>query len=119
MATVVLPVVYGDATRALSAAIAETKPAAVVALGQANGRDRVTVERVALNLVTDAAPDNAGRSLAEQPVLPGRQVISRLRTPDRTSPAPSKRGSAAGALLTIVTGPFPPSVRRRLPLTRS
>jgi pyroglutamyl-peptidase len=71
VATVVLPVVYGDATRALSAAIAATRPEAVVALGQANGRDRVSVERVALNLVTEGAPDNAGRSLAEQPVLAG------------------------------------------------
>ena len=71
MATVVLPVVYGDATRALAAAIAETEPTAVVVLGQANGRDRVTVERVALNLVTETAADNAGRSLAEEPVLIG------------------------------------------------
>ena len=71
MATVVLPVVYGDATRVLAAAIAETQPAAVVALGQANGRERVTVERVALNLVTETAPDNAGRSLAEERVVAG------------------------------------------------
>jgi pyroglutamyl-peptidase len=71
VATVVLPVVYGDATRALSTAIAETRPTAVVALGQANGRDRISVERVALNLVTETAPDNAGRSLAEEPVLAG------------------------------------------------
>jgi pyroglutamyl-peptidase len=71
VATVVLPVAYGDATRALSAAISETRPAAVVALGQATGRDRVTVERVALNLVTDTAPANAGRSPAEEPVLAG------------------------------------------------
>ena len=71
MATVVLPVVYGDATRALSAAIAEMQPAAVVALGQADGRDRITVERVALNLVTATAPDNAGSVLDEEPVLAG------------------------------------------------
>jgi pyroglutamyl-peptidase len=42
-----------------------------VALGQADGRDRVTVERVALNLVTAAAADESGRALAEQPVLAG------------------------------------------------
>jgi pyroglutamyl-peptidase len=71
VATVVLPVVYGDATRALAVAIAETRPDVVVALGQANGRDRVTVERVALNLVTETAPDNAGRVLAEEAVLEG------------------------------------------------
>lgn len=71
MATVVLPVVYGAATRALAEAIAETRPAAVVALGQASRRDRVTVERVALNLVTETAPDNAGSALAEEPVLAG------------------------------------------------
>ena len=71
MATVVLPVVYGEATRALAAAIAAERPAAVVALGQADGRDRVTVERVALNLVTATEADESGRALAEQPVLRG------------------------------------------------
>jgi pyroglutamyl-peptidase len=71
VATVVLPVVYGEATRALAEAIAETRPAAVVALGQADGRDRVNVERVALNLVTAAYADEAGRTLAEEPVVPG------------------------------------------------
>lgn len=71
MATVVLPVVYGEATRALAEAVAAAEPTAVVALGQADGRDRVTVERVALNLVTATAADESGRALAEEPVLPG------------------------------------------------
>jgi pyroglutamyl-peptidase len=71
MAAVVLPVVYGEATRELAAAIKAVRPTAVVALGQADGRDRVTVERVALNLVTAAAADESGRALAEQPVLAG------------------------------------------------
>jgi pyroglutamyl-peptidase len=67
----VLPVVYGDATRALAEAVAAVRPAAVVALGQADGRDRVTVERVALNLVTAPEADESGRALPEEPVLPG------------------------------------------------
>jgi pyroglutamyl-peptidase len=67
----VLPVVYGEATRVLTRAIADARPAAVVALGQADGRDRVTVERVALNLVTAEAADESGRALAEEPVLTG------------------------------------------------
>jgi pyroglutamyl-peptidase len=71
VATVVLPVVYGEATRRLAPAIASERPAAVVALGQADGRDRVTVERVALNLVTALAADESGRALPEEPVLPG------------------------------------------------
>jgi pyroglutamyl-peptidase len=71
VATVVLPVVYGKAVRALAEAIAATTPAAVVALGQADGRDLVTVERVALNLVTAAEADESGRALAEEPVLAG------------------------------------------------
>ena len=66
-----LPVVYGEATRALAEAIAAERPAAVVALGQADGRDRVTVERVALNLVTATDADESGRALPEEPVLPG------------------------------------------------
>lgn len=71
VATVVLPVVYGDATRVLSEAIAATRPAVVVALGQADGRDRVTVERIALNLVTAPEADESGRALPEEPVLEG------------------------------------------------
>jgi pyroglutamyl-peptidase len=67
----VLPVVYGEATRVLAGRIATVRPTAVVALGQADGRDRVTVERVALNLVTAAAADEAGRALAEHPVVAG------------------------------------------------
>jgi pyroglutamyl-peptidase len=71
LAVVVLPVVYGAATRVLAGAIAALEPTAVVALGQADGRDRVTVERVALNLVTFAAADESGRALPEEPVLAG------------------------------------------------
>jgi pyroglutamyl-peptidase len=67
----VLPVVYGEATEALSEAIAAGRPHVVVALGQADGRDRVTVERVALNLVTASEADESGRALAEEPVLAG------------------------------------------------
>jgi pyroglutamyl-peptidase len=68
---VVLPVVYGEATRALAKAIAAVRPAAVLALGQADGRDRVTAERVALNLVTATDADESGRALPEEPVLAG------------------------------------------------
>lgn len=68
---VVLPVVYGEATRALAEAIADVRPAAVLALGQADGRNRVTVERVALNLVTAPDADESGRALPEEPVLAG------------------------------------------------
>ncbi|HEX5559268.1 MAG TPA: hypothetical protein VFX13_16745 [Gaiellales bacterium] len=71
LTTVVLPVVYGGATSVLAEAIAAVEPTAVVALGQADGRDRVTVERVALNLVTAAEADESGRALAEEPVLAG------------------------------------------------
>jgi pyroglutamyl-peptidase len=67
----VLPVVYDAATRTLAEAIAAARPAAVVALGQADGRDRVTVERIALNLVTAPEEDESGRALPEEPVLPG------------------------------------------------
>jgi pyroglutamyl-peptidase len=47
------------------------RPAAVLALGQADGRDRVTAERVALNLVTATDADESGRALPEEPVLAG------------------------------------------------
>jgi pyroglutamyl-peptidase len=74
VATVTLPVVYGAATEALAQAIASTNPGAVVALGQADGRDCIGVERVALNLVTAEDADEAGRRLTEEPVLRGGPV---------------------------------------------
>lgn len=43
---------------------------AVLMLGQAKGRDGLTVERIAINIDDAALPDNAGEQLRDQPILP-------------------------------------------------
>ena len=56
-----LPCVFGDALRALDAALAEHRPALVVCVGQAGGRGEISVERVAINVDDARIPDNLGR----------------------------------------------------------
>jgi len=69
--TATLPVVYGAATQALAEAIERAAPAIVVALGQADARATIGVERLAVNLVTAPWADEAGRQPRDEPVLPG------------------------------------------------
>ncbi len=56
-----LPVEYGKAARRMVDAIARTRPAAVLGLGQAGGRPVITLERIAINLLDGPGRDNAGR----------------------------------------------------------
>ncbi|GIH80156.1 pyroglutamyl-peptidase I [Planobispora longispora] len=66
-----LPCVFGEATWRLREAIIEHEPEVVVCVGQAGGREAVTVERVAINLDDARIPDNAGEQPIDQPVVPG------------------------------------------------
>lgn len=66
-----LPCVYGAASRAMREAIATHSPDVVIGVGQAGGRFEVTPERIAVNLDDAPAPDNAGNSPVDQPVVPG------------------------------------------------
>jgi pyroglutamyl-peptidase len=64
-----LPVVFGAANASLRKAIAETKPALVVCVGQAGGRASVSIERIAINVDDARRPDNAGHSPVDAPVV--------------------------------------------------
>jgi pyroglutamyl-peptidase len=68
---VVLPVHHADIARRLTVALAETRPAAIVHLGLAAGRARVALERVAVNVMDDEQPDNAGFRATGEPCVPG------------------------------------------------
>lgn len=68
--TVVVPTVFGASIDALTAAIAEHEPDAVVCVGQAGGRFEVTPERVAINVDDARIPDNAGAQPIDTPVVP-------------------------------------------------
>ena len=64
-----LPVVFGEARDALRRAIAETTPALVVCVGQAGGRARISLERVAINVDDARTPDVAGQRPVDAPIV--------------------------------------------------
>lgn len=63
-----LPCVFHRAIEVVSQAIERHDPALVVCLGQAGGRSRLGVERVAINVDDARAPDNAGRQPIDEPI---------------------------------------------------
>ncbi len=66
---VILPVVFRKAAEDVLRKITALKPDAVVLMGQAGGRNALTPERVAINLMDARIPDNAGQKPADKPVL--------------------------------------------------
>lgn len=66
-----LPCVFGEAVRVLEAALDEHHPELVVCAGQAGGRARISLERIAINCDDARIPDNAGNSPVDQPVVAG------------------------------------------------
>jgi pyroglutamyl-peptidase len=66
-----MPTVFGAAIEALDAAIDETQPDIVLAVGQAGGRTELCLERVAINVDDARIPDNAGRQPIDRPIVPG------------------------------------------------
>ena len=55
-----LPVTFGGSLDALRAAIDEVHPVLGLCVGQAGGRERLSLERVAINVDDARIPDNAG-----------------------------------------------------------
>ncbi len=71
VAAVELPCVFGEAIAVLHKALAEHRPQLVVCAGQAGGRERVSLERIAINCDDARIPDNAGNTPVDEPVVPG------------------------------------------------
>ena len=55
-----VPVVFGEAAKAVIQAASETQPDAIISLGQAAGRSKVTPEYVAINFKDARIQDNSG-----------------------------------------------------------
>lgn len=66
-----LPVEYFTARDMLNALIEEFRPDCVLCTGQAGGRAKVSIERVAINLCEASIPDEAGVLLKDTPIVPG------------------------------------------------
>lgn len=67
----VLPVDKDRAPEILLAKIKSHHPDSVVAFGLASERTKISLERVALNLMDFRIPDNKGRTVLDQPVVDG------------------------------------------------
>lgn len=63
-----LPVEFTESSRALGNLLERIKPELAISLGVAAGRDKVSLERVAINLDSARIPDNAGAQLIDQPI---------------------------------------------------
>ena len=85
----VLPVHHADAASRVLALLEALHPAVVLHLGLAGGRARIALERVAVNVMDYAVPDNAGCQKADEPcvatgavayfaTLPLRAILGRL-----------------------------------------
>lgn len=68
--TRVLPVDFNESEKELLKEINERKPDAVIMLGLAAGRSKITPERIAIN-VKDGAKDNSGFAPVDQPIVEG------------------------------------------------
>ena len=71
LVTEILPTEFVTAGRRIRQLIRRFRPAAVLCLGVAPSRDKISLERVALNLDDDLLPDNAGRVRAGRKIVPG------------------------------------------------
>jgi pyroglutamyl-peptidase len=68
--SLILPVQHEAARERVAPALADPGLAAVLHLGLAGGRARVSLERVAVNVMDYAIPDAAGRLLRDTPCMP-------------------------------------------------
>lgn len=71
VAAVELPCVFGESVKALEAALQRFRPKLVICVGQAGGRARINLERVAINCDDARIPDNAGNRPVDEDVIPG------------------------------------------------
>ena len=66
-----LPCVFAQAASVLTRALDDMQADVVLALGQAQGRSDMSVERVAINVMDARIADNAGEQPIDQPVVAG------------------------------------------------
>jgi pyroglutamyl-peptidase len=66
-----LPTAFHDSQRELDSLVGELEPAIMLGVGQAGGRSRLSIERVAINVQDARLPDNTGAQPIDEPVIPG------------------------------------------------
>ncbi len=71
LVTAILPVDRLRGPEMLVQLIEGSQPDAVLCLGEASGRPAISIERLAVNLLSFAIPDNQGALVDDEPILPG------------------------------------------------
>ena len=66
-----LPCVFGESATMLEEALERFRPELVLCAGQAGGRPRISLERVAINCDDARIPDNTGNRPVDEPVVQG------------------------------------------------
>ncbi len=85
-----LPTVFVKSKEILERALAEDRPDVVICVGQAGGRDKISVERVAINIDDAGIPDNDGNQPIDKVIfedgpaayfstLPIKEIVNRLK----------------------------------------
>lgn len=69
--TLLLPVDRMKAPGILHRSLDRLEPDIALCLGEASGRSRISIERVAVNLMDFRMPDNTGQTAEDEPVIPG------------------------------------------------
>jgi pyroglutamyl-peptidase len=64
-----LPTAFADSLRMLKTAMRELAPTILLGVGQAGGRQQLSIERVAVNMQDARIPDNAGDQPVDEPVI--------------------------------------------------
>lgn len=64
-----LPTVFGESLAKLHTYIEDISPSIVICVGQAGGREGITVERVAINVDDARIPDNIGQQPIDRPII--------------------------------------------------
>lgn len=66
-----LPTCFDTSRKRLQALLRQHKPQLVICVGQAGGRSRLSLERIAINIDDARIPDNAGRQPVDRPIVRG------------------------------------------------
>ena len=64
-----LPVVFGDAAQMVIDEANKISPNVIISIGQAGGRDSITLELVGINLRNAAIPDNCGNKPQDEAII--------------------------------------------------
>jgi pyroglutamyl-peptidase len=64
-----LPTAFEESHKALEQVMQDMRPAIIIGVGQAGGRSRLSIERIAINVQDARLPDNAGAQPIDVPVV--------------------------------------------------